>query len=480
MELLIIISLFILAALISAVVKRQAVMGIFSIVAALVAVIGSTMISIGVAKTGSYNPISLFSVASFGALLLLVISIIGFAVVIYSIKYLRKEFEKNIIGPGRVKQYFVLLNLFLAAMFLAVTSSSPIFAWISIEATTLSTAFLISFYNKPSAVEAAWKYLIINSIGLLLGFFGTLLYFTALPSSDGFGIATWQTLLQNISNLDPSIVKIAFVFVLVGYGTKVGFVPMHTWKPDAYGKSPAPLGALFSGALLPVAFFVILKFKAVTDSVVGANFSQGLFIVFGVLSVIIPALILLIIKDYKRLLAYSSIENAGIMALGFGFGGLGVVAAISHMIYHSFIKSTLFFLSGNFLLKYHSAKIFNVRGALKVLPMTSVLFLVGFLAVAGMPPFGIFFTKLSIFSAGIQNHLAISILVMLGTVLVFIGFFKHVTAMIFGEKPVGMEKEKENFWLIFPPLLLLLLVLILSFYEPVFVETLINGAALQY
>src|ERR1035437_4712497 len=174
--------------------------------------------------------------------MILIVSFIGFFTIIYSIQYLRKETTKNIIGFTRVKQYFILLNLFLVAMFLSISASNPIFAWISIEATTLSTAFLVSFYNKPSSVEAAWKYLIINSVGLLLGFFGTLLYFTEIHGVGG--AISWHLLLENSSNLNPLIAKIAFIFVLIGYGTKVGFVPMHTWKPDAYSKAPAPLGAL--------------------------------------------------------------------------------------------------------------------------------------------------------------------------------------------------------------------------------------------
>src|ERR1019366_5500728 len=214
--------------------------------------------------------------------------------------------EKNIIGVSgvshirsRVREYFILLNLFMAMMFLAITVSSPIFTWIFIEATTLSTAFLISFYNKPSAIEAAWKYLIINSIGILLAFFGTLLYFTSFGFLGENGFVGWQSLAANAVHLDPIIAKIAFVFVLIGYGTKVGLAPMHTWKPDAYSKAPNPIGALLSGALLPVAFMVILKFKRITDSVVGPLFSQHLLIVFGILSIAVAALIMFNAKNYK-------------------------------------------------------------------------------------------------------------------------------------------------------------------------------------
>jgi hydrogenase-4 component F len=481
MEFIIIISSLCIAALVAVAAKSRGVIEGASLVASIIALPASIVVALKIASSGDYSPYPFFSVDALGALLLLVIACVGLSAAAYSIPYLRKETTKSIIGFTRVKQYFILLNLFLAAMFLAVSTSSPIFAWIFIEATTLSTAFLISFYNKPSAIEAAWKYLIINSVGLLLGFFGTLLYFTAALSAANGGLVSWQTLADHAVRLDPLLAKIAFVFVLIGYGTKVGLVPMHTWKPDAYSKAPAPIGALLSGALLPAAFLIVLKFKVITDSVVGVAFSQRLLLVFGFLSIAVPALIMLALKNYKRLLAYSSIENSGMIALGFGFGGLASMAAILHLVYHSLVKSALFFLSGNFLLTYHSAKIKNVRGAINILPITSVLFLTGFFAITGAPPFGIFFTKLLIFSGGITTYPIVTIASIFLAALVFIGFFKHATSMILGnEAPEKMEREKENVWLIIPPLALLILVLGLSFYQPLFLQELIKTAVSRY
>jgi hydrogenase-4 component F len=370
--------------------------------------------------------------------------------------------------------------MFLASMFLAITADSPIFAWISIEATTLSTAFLISFYNKPSAIEAAWKYLIINSIGLLLGFFGTLLYFTSFGFLGENGFVGWQSLAANAVHLDPIIAKIAFVFVLIGYGTKVGLAPMHTWKPDAYSKAPNPIGALLSSALLPVAFMVILKFKVITDTVVGPLFSQHLLIVFGILSIAVAALIMFNAKNYKRVLAYSTIENAGVMALGFGFGGLGVFAAILHLIYHSLVKGILFYSSGNLLLKYNSAKILNIKGAISVVPITSILFIAGFLIVTGVPPFGIFLTKMQILSAGIQAYPTASITALFFMTIVFIGFLKHITSMFFGERPKDIEGGENSVWLILPPMILIMIIIVLSFSLPSFLSKLINDAVLHY
>jgi len=480
MEILFIITTLIIVALLNVLVKRRSVIELFSIIASSVVLVESIVVALKVSVSGVYSPFVFFSVDSLGAIVMLIIACIGFATTIYSIRYLQQETAKGIIGFTRVRQYFVLLNIFLAAMFLAVTASNPVFAWISIEATTLSTAFLISFYNKPSAIEAAWKYLIINSIGLLLGFFGTLLYFTSMSSLGENGFVSWQSLMANAAHLDPLIAKIAFIFVLIGYGTKVGLAPMHTWKPDAYSKAPNPIGALLSGALLPVAFIVILKFKNVTDAAIGPQFSQNLLIIFGILSIAVAALIMFNVRNYKRLLAYSSIENAGVMALGFGFGGLGISAAILHLIYHSLVKGIMFFSSGNLLLKYNSAKIKNIKGALGIVPFTSILFIAGFLIVTGVPPFGIFLTKMQILSVGIQVNPIITIIALFFMTLIFIGFLKHIISMFFSQKPEDIEVGEGNIWLIIPPLILLVTIIILSFYIPPFLSILINDTVSHY
>ena len=486
-NLLVIFISFAVAALLCIISRNRKIIEWVSIIASFIALIETVIIAMHVAFKGIYAPFPFVSVGSLEAVIMVIIACVGFTATIYSVEYLRQETAKNIIGStnvstirSRVKEYFILLNLFMAMMFLAITASSPIFAWIFIEATTLSTAFLISFYNKPSAIEGAWKYLIINSIGILLAFFGTLLFLSSPELLSSNGIANWDSLLANASNLDPLLIKIAFIFIFIGYGTKVGFAPMHTWKPDAYSKAPAPIGALFSGALLPVAFAIMLKFKVITDAVASPSFTQNLFIIFGLLSIVIASTIILVSRNYKRLLAYSSIENAGIMAIGFAFGGFGIFAAMLHMIYHSFIKSALFFLSGNFLLKYHSAKIANVRGAINVIPATAVLFLVSFFMIAGAPPFGIFFTKASILFAGIQSYPFIIAIILLFMAILFIGFLKHFTAMIFGKAPVEIIKEKENIWLLIPPVALLTVTLLLSFYLPPFLHILLNNIAVTY
>lgn len=478
MVLFIVILSFFVASALSLIIRKRFVAGVASLIASFISVIGAIYICLHVVSQGEYRPFSFTLIDPLSALTVLIITFVGLMTTIYSLPYLNREIDKKIIGPTRFRQYFVLTNLFMAFMLLSVTAANPIAAWIFLEGTTLSTAFLISFYNKPSTIEAAWKYLIINSTGLLLGFFGTLLFFTA--SAEGGSIVTWETLLQQAQTVDPAIIKIAFVFVLIGFGTKVGLAPMHTWKPDAYSKAPAPIGALLSGALMPVAFTLILKFKHITDAAVGVSFSSQLLISLGILSLVVAALSIFTVRNYKRLLGYSSIEHAGLIALGFGVGGIGMFAAILHTMYHSLIKSGLFYASGNLLLKYNSAHIVGVRGASKVVPVTATLLVIGVLAATGLPPFGLFLTELYIFSRGIAVSPIITIVAIVAVALIFVGFLRHVSRMVFGEQPEEVKEGELNKWLLVPPIVMVLAVLILSFYIPPFIYDLIQASVKEY
>jgi len=481
MTLLIFITIPLIASIVSLLIKKKTqILNFIAIAASAVELIATAKIILSVAEQGSYSLNGLFSVDYLGAILIMVVSFVGFLASWYSVGYLKTEVAKEIIGFRRVRQYFVLLHLFLLAMFFAIITTNPILMWVAIEATTLSTAFLISFYNKPSAMEAAWKYLIINSVGLLLAFFGTLLFLSPELNFGHHGLIDWHSILLNAKNFDPFVIKIAFIFILIGYGTKVGFVPMHTWRPDAYSKAPIPVVALLSGSLLNVAFLAILRFKSITDLSVGKEFSQNLLISFGIVSIMVAAFSIFSQKNYKRLLAYSSIEHAGIMALGFGFGGAGVFAAILHMIYHSLAKSLLFLSAGNIFLKYSSTKIYNVRGLISALPVTSVIFVIGFLAITGVPPFGIFLTEFSILSAGVSAHPAITIIALSGLVLVFVGFLKQIASMVFGIKDENISKGEAGIWTTAPIIIIAVILIAASFYIPSFVKILINGAVSIY
>jgi hydrogenase-4 component F len=434
--------------------------------------------AISVFHDGFYGHGSYLSIDALGMVVLLTVAVVGCAASFYSIGYLRGEVVKGIIGFRRVRQYFVLFHLFLLAMFYAIITVNPILMWIAIEATTLSTAFLISFYNKATAMEAAWKYLIINSIGLLLGFLGTLLFFAPLSDpADTF--VTWRLLQEaGATGLNPLLVKIAFIFVLIGYGTKAGLAPMHTWLPDAHSKAPSPISAMLSGALLNCALLAILKFKLITDAVLGPTFSQNLLIFFGVISISIPAFIIIVQKNYKRLFAYSSVEHMGIITLGFGFGGVGSFAALLHMVYHSLAKSILFFSAGNVLLRYGSTKIANVGGVLASMPVTGKVLFSAFLAITGVPPFGLFLTEIYILTAGIASHPIIVVIALLMLALIFIGFLRLVAAMVFGKPAESVAQGEVNTLTIVPPIVLTVLLLAISIYLPSPLKAWINAAVL--
>lgn len=466
-----------IASCIALIAKRRVVMEAATMIASVVVLVSAALLAFTVATNGVYSRSAYFSVDALGALVIATIAVVGCAAAFYSVAYIREEAEKKVIGPGRTRQYFVLFNIFVAAMLFASATTNPILTWIAIEATTLSTAFLISFYNKPSAMEAAWKYLIINSVGLLLGFFGTLLYFTSVKTGGNMPLVDWRLLSSHAGELNPLVAKIAFIFVLIGYGTKVGFAPMHTWKPDAYGKAPTPIAALFSGALLNVALAAILRFKAITDGAVGAGFTGQMLVALGLLSIGVAAFIMFAQRNYKRLLAYSSIEHAGIMALGFGFGGIGSLAASLHMVYHSLAKAILFFAAGNIFLKYSSTKIFNVKGALRAIPATSMLFIFGFLAASGIPPLGMFLTKVHIAASGMAAHPIAVIVAVLALIVAFIAFLKHTHAMMFGEKPEDIASGESSAWLIIPPLALAVLFVYVSVYPPAYLYALISAVA---
>lgn len=466
------------AALISTVMKKVKALELLAVLSAIIEFIAGLAIALKVSGGEVYKLGSYFAIDALSAVILFIVSIVGLSASVYSVGYLREEVKKGIIGFRRVRQYFILLNLFLMAMFFAVSTTNPILMWIAIEATTLSTAFLISFYNKPSSMEAAWKYLIINSVGLLLGFFGTLLYFTVIGGENSSSVISWPILLANASHLNPLVAKIAFIFVTVGYGTKVGFAPMHTWLPDTHSKAPAPISGLLSGVLLSVAFLAVLRFRSITNAAIGPEFTGNLLIAFGTFSMVIAAFIIFVQPNYKRLLAYSSIEHMGIAALGFGFGGLGIFAGLLHLIYHALSKSFLFFTAGNTFLKFSSTRIAEVRGALTKLPVTGILLMAGFLAITGVPPFGIFISEFYIFSAGVSQHLLPTIVALLAVVLIFAGFLQHFSGMVFGEAPASIPRGENGILTLLPPLFLLSLLVILSLFLPAPLVSLLNSAAL--
>src|SRR6059036_387993 len=341
---------------------------------------------------------SLFRADALSAFMIGIVTFVGAVAGLYAVAYMRLEFDDNHLS--QVRLFYALFQLFIFTMLLAVATDNLGLMWVAIEGTTLATVFLVNLHDNHTGLEAAYKYLIISSVGIALAFMGTVVIYYAASTQIGEIGLSWTSLIGIAPGLDPNIVKLAFVFILIGYGTKAGLAPMHTWLPDAHSEAPAPISALMSGVLLNVGLYALMRFKAVTDITAGPAFSSRWLMRFGLLSVGLAAAFLLSQRNYKRMLAYSSVEHTGIIALALGFGGYwGMLGALFHMVNHALGKSMLFLLSGSILLKYRTTEIAGVRGLLRAAPRTGFWFLCGILALIGLPPFGLFISEFIIFRA---------------------------------------------------------------------------------
>jgi hydrogenase-4 component F len=381
---------------------------------------------------------------------------------------------------AQLRRYHVCLNLFIASMLLAVSANNVGVMWIAIEATTIFSALILPLTLTKASVEASWKYLLLSSVGIALAFAGTVLsYFDFVTLAGGHTAASalnWPVLLTTAPRLHPEVMRLAFVFLLVGYGTKAGLAPMHTWKPDAYGEAPAPLGALMSSALFAVAMYAILRWKVVTDATLGAAFSDSLLIALGLLSLAIAAFSVVLSRYYKRMLAYSSLEHSGLICLGLGLGPLGVLAALLHLVNHTAAKSLAFFLSGHIERKYGSTQIEAVRGLLKTMPGTGALYAVAMLVLMGLPPGGLFIAELALFRAGFaqkQPWLMLGVLALL--VVMFIALANHLSKMLFGAPPEGLAAGEGSRWHLAPLLFNVAVLATLGLFLPAPFLTLLNN-----
>ena len=406
---------------------------------------------------------------AFGAFIVLVVSIVGFVASIYSMGYMGHELEHEIIDLVRLRMYYVLFHIFMFTMLL-VGVTNNLGLWIAIEMTTLVSALLMILYSRKSSVEAAWKYMIICTVGITFALFGTILtYYGAVKILGENGDAlNWTSLAAVADQLDPTIMKLAFIFILIGYGTKAGLAPMHTWLPDAHSEAPTPVSALLSGVLLNCAMYGIIRFYSIATKSTGAAFSSNLLIIFGLLSLGIAVPFIILQEDYKRLLAYSSVEHMGIVALGLGFGGVfGVFGAILHMFNHAMTKSLMFFGAGNILLKHETKEIDRVSGLVKSMPATGTMFVIGGLAITGSPPFSIFISEFTILAAGFsQGYIIPAVLFLLFIIMIFAGFFYHVSRIAFGSPGTGITAGEVSRWTLCSMAILLVFVLLLGFYIP--------------
>ena len=379
------------------------------------------------------------------AVFIVVISVVAFAVALYSVGYIRKDVEQKIISGRKASFYYLLFNLFCFSMFLVTAMNNLGMLWVAIEMTTLISAFLVGFYNSKESVEAAWKYIIICSVGIIFALLGTILFSYAFSNSGLSKSLNWSDMVPVAHILDKNILKTAFIFILVGYGTKAGLAPMHTWLPDAHSQAVAPISALLSGVLLKTAIYAILRFGIIIIKSGEFAYFTHLMILFGAISLVISSGFILVQKDLKRLLAYSSIEHIGIISIGFGLGSpLAIAGAILHVFNHAVTKSLMFFGAGNIVNVYKKHNMNAIRGVIKVLPFTGIVVLLGVFALTGFPPFSIFISEIMIISAVFTSgSYFIASLLLISLSVIFGAFIYHFGKILFGNLPKGMKVQGE-------------------------------------
>lgn len=422
-----------------------------------------------------------------GLLFLLITSVLFFASSVYGFGYLQRESRAN--RPDWVEgvpfsnlphHVFVgCMLLFLGAMTLVPLAHHLGLLWVAVEATTLASAPLIYFHRHHRSLEATWKYLLVASVGIALALLGTLFLGAAVSTRDAGASLVLGAILAGGAGLDATWLRAGFVLLLVGYGTKMGLAPFHTWLPDAHSEAPSLVSALMSGALLNCAFVALLRYVQVLGAAGDAGFGQGLLMLFGLISMAVAGAFVIGQRDYKRLLAYSSVEHMGIAAFGIGLGGLGAFGALFHALNHSLAKGLAFLVSGNVLAAFRTTSTQGVRGMVHVLPVSGVLWLVGFLALVGVPPFGTFFSEFTVLQAGLSaGHRWLSGLYLGLLVLAFLGIATVVLRMAHGPAwGTPMSRVRESWLAVVPPTALAVMALGTGLYLPEPLRALLTEAA---
>ena len=392
-----------------------------------------------------------FHVDAFNVYLLALTTFVAFTTALFSRPYMEQVCRQKQLDPRRMRLYHASYQGFMFTMLLALATDNLGVLWVAVEGATLATVLLVSFYRTPSAVEAAWKYFILCGVGIALALFGTVLvYFAAqqaqVPSESGL---TWSALHPLASRFNPVAMALAFVFLLIGYGTKVGLVPMHFWLPDAHSEGPTPISAVLSGLLLNVALYAVVRFKMLADAALAgtaqAHAPGYLMMGFGLVSFLVAGLSLHRQRDIKRMFSYSSIEHMGLMTFAFGLGGpLATFAALLHMLVHSLTKSAIFVTVGHASHIAGTQAIDHIRGLIRTQPAVGWGLLLGVAAIAGFPPFGVFTSEFLVLTATMQSWPWLTTLLLTGLVVAFAGLFRHLHPMVYGAAPEGQSAVPAN------------------------------------
>jgi hydrogenase-4 component F len=408
-----------------------------------------------------------FFVDPFNVFLVVLTAFVGFTTAIFSRPYMRIEEHHGRLNARRLRLYHSMYQLFMFAMLLALLTNNMGLLWVAMEAATLSTVLLVSLYRTKASLEAAWKYFILCGVGIAQALFGTiLLYFAAERTlgRQGMTALLWTHLNAAKADLEPTVMGLAFVFLLVGYGTKVGLAPLHNWLPDAHAEGPTPVSAVLSGLLLNVALYAVIRCKALAVGSIGPLMPGRMLIAFGLLSAVLAAFFLWRQRDIKRLFGYSSIEHMGIITFAFGLGGpIANFAALLHMTVHSLTKSSIFFTAGHASQTSGTQQIDGIRGLVGISPTIGWGLMLGSLAILGMPPFGVFASEFLILTTAMREHPWTTPFLLIALGVAFAGIFMKVQPMAFGESHVPKLPHSPA---LVPVFVHLAMVLVLGLYIP--------------
>ncbi|HYM18338.1 MAG TPA: hydrogenase 4 subunit F [Micropepsaceae bacterium] len=412
------------------------------------------------------EPNGLFLVDDLNVVFIVLNTFVGFTTSIFSVGYIGHELETGRLTPGYLRFYHAMYQVLMFGMNLALTANITGLMWVAIELATLTTVLMVGIYRTHEALEAAWKYFILGSVGIALALFGTILvYIAAQPVvGEGLDAMRWSMLISQAAHFDPALLNVAFVFLLLGYGTKVGLAPLHAWLPDAHAEGPTPISAVLSGLLLNVALYAVLRFKILLTAN-GAAIAPGpLKVGMGLTSLVFAAFMLYRRRDIKRLFAYSSIEHMGIIAFAFGMGGaLANFAGLLHMTMHSLTKSGIFFTVGNITRIKGTQKIADIKGLTESHPALGWLLVMGVVAIAGLPPLGIFTSEFLVVSSTFSREPLLAIPLVFGLLVSIGGLFFRLNGLAFGE-PTGSTARVRTSYL--PIVAHFVLVLIAGIYLP--------------
>jgi hydrogenase-4 component F len=373
---------------------------------------------------------------------------VGFTTSVFSASYIGHELEIGRLTPPFVRFYHAMYQVLMFAMNLALTANNIGLMWVAIELATLTTVLMVGIYRTHEALEAAWKYFILGSVGIALALFGTILvYMAARPViGEGLNAMVWTILVGHASEFDPALLDLAFVFLLLGYGTKVGLAPLHAWLPDAHAEGPTPISAVLSGLLLNVALYALLRFKMLLAANTAAVAPGPLMVTLGLISLVFAAFMLYRRRDVKRLFAYSSIEHMGIITFAFGMGGpLANFAGLLHMTMHSLTKSAIFFAVGHVAQVKGTQRIADMGGLTETHPVLGWGLILGVVAIAGLPPLGIFMSEFLVVSSTFARTPVLAIILVFGLLVGLAGLFLRLNSIAFGEPRGPSGKTQASY-----------------------------------